>query len=104
MQKNIPVKLLRLLEDMISLCFSCVKWGRDPINLFLGHVWCSSGLCFSTFLFAIYLDDLSEICTTNCVQFIILYADDILLMTYSVVDLGKLIRLCQPELNWLDNI
>jgi len=28
MQKNIPVQLLRLLEDMICVCFSCVKWGE----------------------------------------------------------------------------
>jgi len=76
--------------------------GRDLINFFLGHVWCSSGLFLAPFLFAIYLDDLSEICTPNCGRFIILYADDILLMTYSVVDLEKLIHLCERELNWLD--
>jgi len=57
------------------------------------------GSVFVPFLFAIYLDDLSEICTPNCGRFIILYADDILLMTYSVVDLEKLIRLCERELN-----
>jgi len=28
MQENIPVQLLRLLEDMICVCFSCVKWGE----------------------------------------------------------------------------
>jgi len=49
----------------------------------------------------IYLDDLSEICSPNCGRFIIPYADDILLMIYSVVDLEKLIRLCERELNWL---
>jgi len=76
--------------------------GRDLINFFLGHVWCSSGLFLAPFLFAIYLDGLSEICTPNCGRFIILYADDILLMTYSVVDLEKLIHLCERELNWSD--
>jgi len=60
------------------------------------------GSVLAPFLFAIYLDDLSEICTPNCSRFIILYADDILLITYSVVDLEKLIRLCERELNWLD--
>jgi len=54
------------------------------------------------FLFAIFLDDLSEICTTNCGRFIILYADDILLLSYSVVDLEKLIRLCERDLKWID--
>jgi len=50
------------------------------------------------FLFAIYLDDLSEICTPNCGRLIILFADDILSMSYSVVDLEKLIRLSGREL------
>jgi len=60
------------------------------------------GSVLALFLFAIYFDDLSEICTPNCGRFIILYANDILLMTYSVVDLEKLIRLCEREMNWLD--
>jgi len=35
------------------------------------------GSVLALFLFAIYLDDLSKICTPNCGRFIILYADDI---------------------------
>ena len=35
-------------------------------------------------------------------MFIILYADDILLISQSVVDLEKLLHLCKRELNWLD--
>jgi len=82
---------------------SAVLSGARSDKLFSGScIWCSSGLFLAPFLFAIYLDDLSEICTPNCGQFIILYADDILLMTYSVVDLEKLIHLCERELNWSD--
>jgi len=39
---------IRLLEDMICVCFSFVKWGEIRSTFFLGRVWCSSGLCFST--------------------------------------------------------
>ena len=62
------------------------------------------GSVLAPFLCAVYADDFSEICTPYCGRYIILqaYADDILLMSYSVVDLEKLIRLCERELNWLD--
>jgi len=85
MQKNIPFQLLRLLEDIICVCFSCVKWGEIRSTFFSVMYCVRQGSVLAPFLFAIYLDDLSEICTPNCGRFITLYADDILLMTYSVV-------------------
>jgi len=51
--------------------------GRDPINFFSVMYGVRQGSVLALFLFAIYLDDLSEICTPNCGRFIILHADDI---------------------------
>jgi len=87
---------------MICVCFSCVKWGEIRSSFFSVMYGVCQGSVLAPFLFAIYLDDLSEICSPNCGRFIILYAEYILLITYSVVDLEKLIRLCERELNWLD--
>jgi len=48
-------------------------------------------------IFAVYLDDLSKTCTG---RFSIVYADDISLISTSVVDLEKLFRFCERKLNW----
>ena len=61
-------------------------------------------------MFAIYIDDvvrrieLSNIgccIKLKCVS-ILLYADDIILISPSVVSLQKLLFVCELELNWLD--
>jgi len=76
-----------------------VSNGRTSIQL-------SSQLCFvyarAPFLFAVFLDELSDICNLDRNQFIVVYADDILLISPSVVNLENLIHLCERELNWLD--
>ena len=56
----------------------------------------------SPFLFALYLDDLSMLGSSFKGCFVILYADDILLLSPSVSQLEKLLRVCESELTWLD--
>jgi len=56
----------------------------------------------SPFLFALYLDDLSKLGSSVNGCFIILYADDILLLSPSVTQLERLLRACECELAWLD--
>ena len=58
------------------------------------------GAVLSPYLFALYLDDLSGICLSGCV--IILYADDILLISPSICRLKQLLHICEQELYWLD--
>jgi len=53
-------------------------------------------------LFAVYLDDLYEMCGFDRGRFIIVYADDILLLSPSVVDFKKLVHLCEREMIWLN--
>ena len=59
----------------------------------------------SPFLFAIYLDDVvSRVCTHVCgsVLSIVLYADDIIILSPSVQVLQELLVACENELSYLD--
>ena len=52
-------------------------------------------------LFAVFLDELSDTCNLYRNRFIVVYADDTVLISPSVVNLENLIHLCKRELNWL---
>lgn len=56
------------------------------------------GLVLSPFLFAIYLDDIVDHRRNGFHNFVILYADDILLLSPSTMELHKLFNMCQREL------
>ena len=60
------------------------------------------GSVLSPFLFAIYLDNIYSLCNPPSKLFIVAYADDILLITQSVVELQRLFHMCELELDWLD--
>jgi len=60
------------------------------------------GSVLSPYLFAIYVDDLVKLCQYNRGMFIILYADDILLLASSIRELQHLLQTCESELISLD--
>jgi len=49
----------------------------------------------------VYLDDLSKLCSPADGCYIILYADDILLLSPSITHLERLLHRCEEELTWL---
>ena len=53
---------------------------------------------------AIYLDDLARSSSSTGGMYVILYADDILLITPSICKWEKLLRICERELNLLDMV
>jgi len=54
----------------------------------------------SPYLFALYLDDLGKLTDPTNGCYVILYADDILLLSPSVTYLERLPHLCVNELAW----
>jgi len=56
----------------------------------------------SPLLFNIYIDELISLSDANHNVFIIAYADDILLMTSSVIALQNIFRQCELEFKYLD--
>ena len=83
-KRYIPVKLLDLLESLISVRYSRIKWENGWSEIFSIHFGVRQGSVLSPFLFAVYLDDLSKWCDSDSSSYIILYADDILLIAPSL--------------------
>jgi len=104
MKRHIPNELLELFENWFTNCHSCIKWFDAWSEMFRVSFGVRQGSVLSPFLFAIYLDDLAVNCQLHNGTFILLYADDILLLAPSVTTLKKLLHACENELCWLDMI
>jgi len=57
----------------------------------------------SPFLFAIYLDELCKLCRSERSRFIVVYADDIMLISPSVVETERLLHACGWSLDFFIN-
>ena len=101
MKTDVPVQLVGLLENMMSDCNSCVKWETIHSDFFTVMFGVRQGSVLAPFLFAVFLDELSDTCNLDRNRFVVVYADDILLISPTDVNLENLIHLCERELNWL---
>ena len=99
----LPITLLDLLEYWLNNCFSCIKWNCVYSDMFAVRFGVRQGSVLLPILFAVYLNDIftDHYVTRN--SFVVLYADDILLVTYfSITELLHLFYACERELWWLD--
>ena len=60
------------------------------------------GSVLSPLLFAVYVDDLAKSCDSLCGVYLVLYADDILLVSSTVTELQNMLHNCERELDALD--
>ena len=102
MNKHIPVCLLELLEFWLGNSWSCIKWFDVYSPFFNICFGVRQGSVLSPFLLAVYLNDLVDGRYNGRHSFVILYADDILILTSSLTDLQRLLHICELELCWLD--
>ena len=85
-RKIYTCSITRYIESLLNGCYSCVKWNNAWSLVFEINFGVRQGSVLSPFLFAVYLNDLSKLCSTkNCA--IVLYADDIMLLSSSVTHL-----------------
>jgi len=95
MQRRVPAVLLTLLENLLLHCYSCVKldyvWSAS-FEINFGVRQCS---VLSPFLFAVYLDNLGKLSSPLHGCYVILYADDILLLSPSITRLECLLHCCE---------
>jgi len=101
-KRLIPKQLLNLLVSWLSGCYTCVKWYHAWSQMFSVTFGVRQGSVLSPYLFAIYMDDLAKLCQYKCGMYIVLYADDILLLAPCVSKLQQLLTLCEAELDSLD--
>ena len=76
--------------------------GSNIFIHFCHKIWVRQGSVLSPFLFAIYLDDVPTTRSLTPRSFIVLYADDILLIAPHINELQSLFRNCEKELECLD--
>ena len=93
-----------VIESWLLKCYSFIKW-TCSFSLFFKLVFGvrqRSVLSQSPLLFAIYVDDLAKSCSSTRGVYIVLYADDILLLSPTVCELQNVLRMCERELDALD--
>ena len=102
MKRHLPLEILELLENWLSSNFSCVKWHGIFSRFFRVSFGVRQGSVLSPSLFAIYIDIIVSrfLPTDNC--YIVLYADDILLIASSVIELQSMLDTCERDLTALD--
>ena len=104
MRKFIPVQLLQTLESLFSCCWTCIKWKSVTSNFFRIDSGVRQGSVLSPFMFALYINDVVKKLHFHQRFFIVLYADDILILAPTVSELQRLLHECEQELAWLDMV
>ena len=102
MKRLIPVELLETLENWLSDCFAFVKWYNSHSSAFGIRFGVRQGSVLSPYLFSVYIDDVGKLCDSRNGQFVLLYADDILIITLSVSALQDLVTAYEKILLGLD--
>jgi len=102
MQRNLPIEVLLTLENWFSDCWTCIRWRESTSHFFQIKLGVRQGSVLSPFLFAVYVNEIIGRYRIGQGTFIVLYADDILLISVSICELQNLLFRCEQELQWLN--
>jgi len=106
MHKNIPRSFLAVLINWYWKCFVFVRWGQAVPD----SGWCAVGGVLSPCLFALFIDFIIfKLRLSGAGAFIgshyvgcLLYADDIMLVCNSLIDMQRMLDICSQEADLLD--
>ena len=79
-----------------------MRWGESTSAFFIIRLGVRQGSVLAPYLFAVYVNDIAGKYQIGQRSFVILYADDILIISASVCDLQNLLHKCEIELKWLN--
>ena len=103
MDRYLPVNLLDILGYWLFNSWSCVKWFNYYSTMFQIRFGVRQGSVLSPSLFAVYLDDIVHGRRNgSTTSYIILYADDILIITSTLRDLQAIFTECEHYLSKVD--
>lgn len=101
MNRQTPVEIIKLLHFWLSNSLSCIKWDGCYSTFYRLKFGVRQGSVLSPVLFAIYLDDIHQP-TLKSWYSVILYADDILIVSSSLKIVQEQFLHWQTELLKLD--
>ena len=110
MDRGCPLILINILCSWYEKSFAIVKWADSFSTMFKINCGTRQGGICSPALFSLFIDDiivklqLSGLgCFINSTCFnAAMFADDLIMLSISVVDLPSMINICVDELTWLD--
>ena len=100
------VCFLEIIEHWLNICHSVVKWNSILSYKFVVNFGVRQGSVLSPFLFAVFLNDIWVNQQISPNYYVIIYADDILLISLSICELQHIFDIvkCERELMWLDMV
>ena len=109
-ERKLPVELLCIIENWFRSSITCVRWGSITTPFFKLSAGVRQGGALFLCLFAIFIDSVINkiiCCGQGCYLAsrcgsIILYADDILLLSPTVTSLQSMFNICDEELQSLN--
>ncbi len=110
MKRGCPLTLINILNDWFEKSSSSVRWGDSLSDHFILRAGTRQGGVLSPLLFSIFINDLLLLLDNeNCGCIInnislnsFLYADDLILLSLSIIDMLVMLDVCKRELQWLD--
>lgn len=102
MQRKIPSIFLSLLINWLPVCCTCVKWDGLLSDFFSLDIGVRQGSVLAPIFFAVCINDIIKLCSQCNLGDILVYADDILVITRSVTGLQQLIFVVENYIQSLD--
>ena len=102
MKRNCPASFIDLIGNWLFHSESCVKWCNCLSFYYSFRTGVNQGSVLAPALFALFMNDLIIKCNKSDLGMILVYADDILLITRTRRNLQEMFDMVQFELVWLN--